>query len=116
MNATIPRILSTAVGSALVVAMSGIATAQGGSPGGGINGGMNGTLGGFGGGSILWIALTILALGLGIYAIVALQRTDSDRRDETANDALSTLRVRYAQGEISDEEFEEKRLRLEDGA
>lgn len=80
-----------------------------------MGGGMNGTLGGFGGWSILWIALTILALGLGIYAIVALQRTDSNRKDETANDSLSTLRVRYARGEISDEEFEEKRLRLEDG-
>lgn len=95
--------------------MSGIATAQEGGPTGGMGGGMNGNLGGFGGWSILWVALTILALGLGIYAIVALQRTDSDRKDETANDALSTLRVRYAQGEISDEEFEKKRLRLEEG-
>lgn len=77
-----------------------------------MGGGMNG---GFGGWSILSIALLILALGLGIYAIGVLQRTDSDRKDERTNDALSTLRVRYARGEISDEEFEEKRLHLEDG-
>lgn len=114
MISTTPRILSTAVGSALVIVMSGIATAQGGGPGGGMGGGMNGNLGSFGGWSILWIALTIIVLGLGIYAVIVWQHTDSDRKDETANDALSTLRARYVWGEISDEEFEEKHLRLEE--
>lgn len=69
-------------------------------------GGMMGGYGMMGGGMFLWPVLLIvlvLVLVLGIGDGVA--ATSSD-------DAMTVLRERYARGELSDEEFEERRRTL----
>jgi len=95
----------------IVIGASGTAAAHGG--GGMMGGGWSGMggLGGFGvlgGGMFLWPLLLIglaLALGYGI------SRGDGSEKRDTA---LVNLRERYATGEISDEEFEERKRRLQE--
>ncbi|WP_233752262.1 MULTISPECIES: SHOCT domain-containing protein [Halostella] len=70
---------------------------------------------GLGGWPLLWVVVALVALGLLVYVAATQRRTNPDNeRDGAADDALSTLRARYARGEISDEEFEERRIRLEE--
>lgn len=60
----------------------------------------------------LWIAV----IGLVVWAIVAAVRKSADSGGTSRADgdsALEVLRKRYARGEISKEEFEEKRKDLE---
>ncbi|WP_049913522.1 SHOCT domain-containing protein [Haloferax prahovense] len=68
---------------------------------------MGGGFGMFGGGMFLW-PLLLIGLGLLVYYAV------SDRNESASSDeALETLRKRYARGELSDEEFEERKRTLE---
>ncbi|WP_079978735.1 SHOCT domain-containing protein [Halolamina sediminis] len=74
---------------------------------------MGGGMSGFGWWPLLWplVLLTVvLTLGYGIYAR---ERTPATGRSQT-DTALTTLRARYARGEISEDEFEERRRRLEE--
>lgn len=66
-----------------------------------------GGFGTFGGGMFLW-PLVLVALVLVLYYAVS-------NRDGTGTSdaALATLRERYARGELTDEEFEERRRTLE---
>jgi len=57
----------------------------------------------WGGGAAMWIALLVL---IGIVIFLALRRTGP------AETPLAILRKRYARGEISKEEFEERRRDL----
>jgi putative membrane protein len=100
------------LGATLATSLVGVATAQGGSPGSGMNGGMGGGMGGFGWWPFLSV-LVLVAVLLAVYAIVDRSRpaNDGDRDDDSA---LATLRARYARGELSDEEFERRRQRLQD--
>lgn len=86
----------------------GVVTAQGGGMGGGMSGGM----GGVSWWPLLWLLVILAVVGLAVVAV--LDRGDAsgtERRD--SDDALATLRTRYARGELSEEEFEERRARLE---
>ena len=68
---------------------------------------MGGGFGMFGGGMFLW---PLLLIGLGVLVFYGL----SGRGESNASDsALETLRARYARGEITDEEFEERKQTLE---
>lgn len=99
-------LVRSTAGSALIFAVTGIATAQ---QGGGHSGGM----GGFGWWPLLWSLLllsVVLVVGYGVYTH---GRTPTTERAQT-DTALSTLRSRYARGELSEEEFEKRRRRLEE--
>ena len=76
-----------------------------------------GMMGGFGWWWLMPI-LMVLFLILGIWAVVALVRgvsqpRDSDSGSSRPDSALEVLRKRYARGEISKEEYEEKKKDLE---
>lgn len=98
----------------LAVPFVGVVTAQGGGMGGGMSGGM----GGFGWWPLLWLLVGLALVGLLVVAVLdrgdgsGSARRHSDDSPAT-DDALATLRTRYARGELSDEEFEERRARLE---
>ncbi|WP_299269572.1 SHOCT domain-containing protein [Halorientalis sp.] len=95
-----------------MIAFTGIATAQHGGGHSGGMGGMGGGMSGFGWWPIIW-SLTLLSVVLIIgYGIYAHGRTPAERTH--TDTALSTLRSRYARGELSEEEFEERRRRLEE--
>ena len=75
-----------------------------------------GTMGGFGWGWLMPIFM-ILFWGLIIWAIVALvrgltQHDGSKSAGERGDSALEILKSRYAKGEISKEEYEEKKKDL----
>lgn len=57
---------------------------------------------------VLWL----LFLGLIIWAIVAAVRRPGESGESTEGSALEILKKRYARGEISKEEFEEKKKNL----
>lgn len=61
---------------------------------------------------LMWLVVLIVALGIGYLLYRGIRRTDG--RSEDA--ALEELRIAYARGELSDEEFETRseRLRRED--
>ena len=64
------------------------------------------------GGSWAWIVMWLVMLGIligGGYLLYRALRSPSD----TADPALEELRTAYARGELSDEEFEERRNRLQ---
>ena len=95
----------------LLVAATGTAVAHGGyggSYGGGMMGGggwglFGGTMGLLG---VLWM---VLLLAVPAYLVYALLVRDGD---DGADRPLTVLRERYARGELSDEEFEQRRERL----
>ncbi|WP_336136109.1 SHOCT domain-containing protein [Natronomonas amylolytica] len=100
------------LGTTVATSLVGVAAAQSGGPGGGMNGGLGGGMGGFGWWPFLSM-LAFVAVLLAVYAVVDRSRpTDNDGTDDDS--ALSTLRARYARGELSDEEFERRRQRLQD--
>ncbi len=78
--------------------------------------------GAWGGWGILGMLLMVLFWGLLVFGIVASVRHYSAGRAAyhvppvKANAALEELRLRYAKGEIDDEEFERRRANLEKGA
>lgn len=73
-----------------------------------MGGGMMGVagIGMLGGGMLLWPLLLIGVVFLIFYGVVGETETT------TEDDAVETLRDRYARGEITDEEFEEQRQTL----
>ncbi|EMA62369.1 SHOCT domain-containing protein [Halorubrum kocurii] len=92
----------------LLVATTGTAAAHG---GGSYGGGMMDGWGLFGGAMGLWGLLWMgLFIAVPIYLLGALRNRGSDGSDEQP---LSVLRERYARGELSDEEFDRQRKRLE---
>jgi len=93
----------------LLIASTGTAAAHG---GGGHGGGvMGGSWGLFGGGMGLWGLVWMgLLLVVSLYVAGSLVDSDSGRADRQPE---SILRERYARGELSDEEFERRRKRLE---
>lgn len=66
--------------------------------------------------SIVWMSLMMLVFWGGLAAIVVFLVRSGRDRDETkvGEDATDVLRRRYAAGEISREEFDEKRRVLEE--
>lgn len=105
---TVRRLTVSAVG--LLVTATGTATAHG--TGGYGSGGMIGGGWGLFGGSmgvwgLLWAGLLIVVPVYLLYAFV------SRGRDGRADRPRSTLRERYARGELSDEEFDRRRERLD---
>ncbi|KYH24138.1 hypothetical protein HAPAU_37810 [Halalkalicoccus paucihalophilus] len=92
----------------LLVPMTGAAAAMGGGYGGGM---MGGGWGLFGGAMGLWGLLWMgLLLAIPLYLIFALATRTGAGNNERP---LSTLRERYARGELSDDEFERRREQLE---
>jgi len=111
-NDTLGRIArrTTILAVPLLAVASGTAAAHGsGSYSGGMMGG--GGWGLFGGTMGLWGLLWMgLLLAIPIYLVYALVTRGSTGPE---NRSLSVLRERYARGELSDEEFEQRRTRLE---
>jgi len=66
-------------------------------------------MGGMWFGWIFWI----LIIGAVIYLIVRLTNQNNTRNTPSGDSALDILKKRYAKGEISKEEFEEKRKHIE---
>ncbi|CQH64604.1 DUF2078 family protein (plasmid) [Halobacterium hubeiense] len=94
-------------------AVTGTVTAQ---MGGGHSGGMGemgGGMGGFGWGPLLWSLLLLSVVFIVGYGVYTRGRAPAPEQSQT-DTALSTLRSRYARGELSEEEFEERRRRLEE--
>lgn len=100
------------VSSVLLFPLIGVASGQHSGGAGGM-GGMGGSMGGFGWWPLLW---SLILLGVAVLVVSRVYRSRRSRSDgpEETKDALSTLRTRYANGELSDEAFEERRRRLEE--
>ncbi|WP_255171540.1 SHOCT domain-containing protein [Natrononativus amylolyticus] len=58
---------------------------------------------------VLWLLTLAVLLGGGY----ALYRSSAGRPDREGDPALEELRLAYARGDLSDEEFDERRARLE---
>ncbi|MWV39050.1 SHOCT domain-containing protein [Natrialba sp. INN-245] len=58
---------------------------------------------------VIWLPMFLLVLGGAYLLYRAIDRTESDDRDA----ALEELRLAYARGDLSDEEFEQRRERLQ---
>ena len=78
----------------------------GGITGGGMGGVFGGTMGLWG---LFWMALLV---AIPLYLGYVLLRRESGDED---GGAVAVLRERYARGDLSDEEFERRRIRLEEG-
>ena len=64
---------------------------------------------------LLWVALSVALFGVAVYLLAT--RVDGPVGPSTADatdgvDPMTTLERRYARGEIDDEAFEERRIRL----
>ena len=94
-------------GIALLIGAAGTAVAQGGYGGGMMNDGW----GMFGGWGFLWLLLLIGIVAL-LVSLVGGGDGGNSRSGDRPDRALAELRERYARGEISDEEFEERRHKL----
>lgn len=91
-----------------LVAVTGTATATGGDIG--YTGGMmGGGWGLFGGWMFLWPLLLLGLLALLVYGFA----DGSGPTSSSPNDALEELRRRYARGELSEEEFDQRKRTLE---
>lgn len=80
-----------------------------------------GILNGFGrynmmGGGWLMMLVPVLFIGLAIYAFMKISQNNSNNKthNNSNNDALNILNKRYAQGEISEEEYIQKKNILKD--
>lgn len=88
----------------LLTAATGTAAAHGG-------GMMGGGWGVFGGGMGLWGLLWMgLLIAVPLYLVYSLLNSDAESND---NRPLAVLRERYARGELTDEEYEQRRKQLE---
>jgi len=65
---------------------------------------------GMGFGMLLWWVVIIIGIGLAIYGLISLFRGQSGKK-EFVNDnrSLEILKERFAKGEISEEEYEQKK-------
>jgi putative membrane protein len=81
--------------------------------GGGHASGIEGGMAGLGWWPIIWSLILLSVVFVVGYAVYTRGRTQVSEHPQT-DTALSTLRSRYARGEISEEEFEERRHRLEE--
>jgi putative membrane protein len=99
-----------------LVAVSGVAVAHGGDDGMHHHDGMMGTHDGWmGGAGWFWGPvgmLLLLAVPLVAIAYVLRSREDTDTDGPGGDDALAVLRRRYAEGDIDDDEFENRRRQL----
>lgn len=57
---------------------------------------------------VMWLVVLALVVGVGYALYRGLRRSDDQRTDR----ALEELRIAYARGDLSDEEFEQRRERL----
>lgn len=64
------------------------------------------------GGAWLGLVIWLAVLGLLSWGGYLFYRAMSEPADETADTAIEELRLSYARGQLSDEEFEERRARL----
>ena len=69
---------------------------------------MNGPYG-FGIGGIIMGIIFLFILGIIIYFVVIALRKNTINNDKTTETALDILKKKYAKGEITKEEFEEKK-------
>jgi putative membrane protein len=68
----------------------------------------------FGGGMFLWPLLLVGLVAVLVYALSDNENPTSDgRRGRETDRAMAELRERYARGELSDEEFEQRRRTLD---
>jgi putative membrane protein len=72
---------------------------------------MGGGMSGFSWWPVVWSLLLLSVVVLVAYRAYTRGRAPADERTDAA---LSTLRSRYARGEISEEEFDQRRRRLEE--
>ncbi|WP_416840222.1 SHOCT domain-containing protein [Haloferax sp. DFSO52] len=70
---------------------------------------MGGGFGMFGGGMFLWPLLFLVGVGVLVYYALT-----GGSEAKSSDDALETLRQRYARGEITDDEFEERKQTLKE--
>lgn len=68
------------------------------------------------GGGWLMMLLPVLLIGFAVYAIMRTSQNNSNNNSHynSNNDALNILNKRYAQGEISEEEYIQKKNILKD--
>lgn len=64
-----------------------------------------------------WVAFPVgfggvLPMALGLARLYQQRQADADPPDDTEDDAIATLRDRYARGELTDEEFEQQVTKL----
>jgi putative membrane protein len=106
------RLLATAaLLVVLVVAFSGAGAAHSGDDGTHHHDGWMGSHGG--GFGYLWMALWMVVLIVVPLGLGYLLLTRRGAGGETTDDALRTLRNRYAEGEIDEEEFDARRRKLQ---
>lgn len=113
---TAPLVRSV-IGAVLTVPFVGVAAAQQGGQASGANGGMAGGMTGGMGGFGWWPLLLSVGLlaALAFVAYAALVRSRSGTTDEShTSAALATLRERYARGDLTADEFEDRRRCLEE--
>lgn len=107
------------IGAVVVLAMAALSFLGGGNGWYGGGWGMMGPgmMGSYGGGWWWMLIPMVLVPALVIWAIVALVRgtgwTGGHSSSESGDSAMEVLRKRYARGDISKQEFEEKRRDLE---
>jgi putative membrane protein len=98
-----------AISSSVAAVAAGTAVArEAGEYGGGM---MNNGWGMFGGWGFLWL---LLLVGLIVLVVSAVSGSDQSQGGEQPDRAVAELRERYARGEISEEEFEDRRRTLRD--
>jgi putative membrane protein len=67
------------------------------------------------GGGVVWLAL-LFVLGAGVVVglvLVVARQTSTREPQQSSQNAVATLRERYARGDIDDEEFETRLAKLE---
>ncbi|TZE81006.1 SHOCT domain-containing protein [Calorimonas adulescens] len=78
---------------------------------------LNGWNGGWGTGTFIWGLFSMIiqiAVIIGVIYLVIHLININGNGHRKGNDALEILKERYARGEISEEEYEEKKKRLEE--
>ena len=66
----------------------------------------------FGIGGVIMMFVVLVLIGIGIYLLVRGTRGSMPAQGGAADDALAILRTRYANGEIDQKEFEQKKKTL----
>ncbi len=66
----------------------------------------------FGIGGVIMMFIVLVLIGIGIYLLVRGTRGSMPAQGSAADDALAILRKRYANGEIDQKEFEQRKKTL----